>query len=95
MNYAEHLFTCVAEEGGEITQAASKILRFAVDGHYPDGTSNIEALVKEVNDLMGVLELIQHHGIELPGLYARAAIEAKKQKVLGYLQVSKERGTLI
>jgi hypothetical protein len=54
MNIHEHLLTCLAEESGEIAQAAHKALRFGIDDGYP-GTerTNRRDIVQEVNDLIG------------------------------------------
>lgn len=98
----DHLLLIVEEEAGEIAQAslrvaqaASKALRFGLDDGYP-GTdrTNREDLVKEVNDLLGTLELLQEQGVELPGLFDRGAIDAKKAKVERYLNYSRAQGRL-
>lgn len=94
MNSIEHIVACVAEEGNEVGQACMKILRFALQGNYPDGTSNIEALVRELNDLQGAVELLQDYGVELPGLGNRVAVEAKKKKILDHMKLARERGAL-
>jgi NTP pyrophosphatase (non-canonical NTP hydrolase) len=95
MNIHEHLLTCLAEESGEIAQAAHKALRFGIDDGYP-GTerTNRRDIVQEVNDLIGVLELLCENGIRLDGLLDREAIEAKKTKVKKYMEYAVERGCL-
>ena len=102
MDRKEHLLTCVAEEGGEVaqvalslSQAAHKALRFGPDDGYP-GTerTNRSDLVREVNDLIGVLEAMQEEGVELPGLYDRATIEQKKAKVRKWMDHAIDLGTL-
>lgn len=95
MNIDEYLFTCTGEESAEIGQAVSKILRFGLDDINPNtNQTNRVELVKEFNDLVGVLELIQERGIELPGLFDRNAIEQKKLKVIKYAEISKKLGRL-
>ncbi len=95
MNTIEHLFMCVAEEGGEITQAAGKAGRFGASSQYPDGgRQNSEYLVREVNDLLGVLEMLQEEGVLLPGIGDRAAIDEKKLKLRKFMEYAKERSTL-
>ena len=95
MDLIEHLLTCTAEEGCEIGQAGHKALRFGLEDINPKtGKSNRLELVAEVNDLMGALELLQENGVELPGLFDRDAIEAKKARVLYWLEHSKSVGTL-
>lgn len=107
MNQTEHLLTCVAEESEEIaqvalaqiglrlSQAAHKALRFGLDDGYP-GTeqTNRDDLVREANDLLGVLELMEEAGIALPGLRDREAIEAKKAKVRRWMAHAEKLGTL-
>lgn len=95
MNVSEHLLTCLAEEGGEIALAAHKALRFGIDDGYPgtDRTNRCD-IVQEVNDLLGVIELLSEHGITLDGLFDRSAIEAKKAKVRKYMDYAAERGCL-
>ena len=96
MDTIEHLFVCANEEGLEVGMAASKILRFGQEMVWPDDspTSNLQDFVQEVNDLMGVLECMQEHGVVLDGLYDRDAIEAKKKKIEHYMGFSHEKGTL-
>lgn len=102
MNHQEHLLTCIAEEGGELaqaalqlSQAAHKALRFGVDDGYP-GTdrTNRGDLVRETNDLIGVLEALQEAGVALPGLFDRASIDAKKSKVSQWMGYAYGLGTL-
>lgn len=103
MNRTEHLLVCLAEEGGEvaqiagrISQAAHKALRFGIEDGYP-GTerTNRGDMVQEVNDLLGVLELMAEQGIQLDGLFDRNAIEAKKAKVRKFMGYATERGCLV
>ena len=95
MNKVEHLYMCVAEECGEITQAAGKSGRFGYDDYPPGGgLPNNEYLVREVNDLLGVLELLEEEGIPLPGVGDRAMIEEKKAKVKRFMEYARTRSTL-
>lgn len=99
MNKQEHFLVCLAEEAGEIAlavgQASHKALRFGLDDGYPGtGRTNRGDIVQEVNDLMGVLELMQENGMELTGLFDRAAIDAKKEKVRKWMKYAEERGCL-
>lgn len=102
MNAQEHLLTCVAEEGNEVAQIASRIsqaahkaLRFGLDDGYPDtDRTNRSDLVREVNDLIGALEALQEAGVALPGLYDRAAIDAKKAKIKKWMGYAEGKGTL-
>lgn len=95
MNTIEHLLTCLGEEGGEVTNAACKALRFGLDDEPPGGgLRNHEYIVKEVNDLLGVVELLQEHGVGLTGIGSREDIDAKKAKVHKFMKYAIERGTL-
>jgi hypothetical protein len=100
MNITEHLLTALGEEGAEITQAASKALRFGLDDVYPstaknpNGASTTERLVDELNDLMGVIEILQDRKILPITWFSPEKVDAKKVKILKYLQYAKERGTL-
>lgn len=96
MNIVEHLFLCAAEEGGEITQAAGKAGRFgAFDVPPSGGVPNNEYLVREVNDLLGVLEMLQEQGIPLIGIGDRSAIEAKKEKLRTFISYAIGLGTVL
>lgn len=89
MNRKEHLVTCVAEEANEIaiaahniSHAAHKALRFGLNSNYmTPKVTNLDDIVREVNDLIGTLELLQEAGVEMPMLYDRAAIDAKKARI--------------
>lgn len=96
MNRTEHLLACIAEEACEIGQAATKCLRFAVDGHYPDGTPNTTQLQKEIADLMTVIAMLKEEGVGLtmsPDEYLRHKA-AKRAKVEEYMKLARERGAL-
>jgi len=95
MNIVEHLLVCANEEGLEIGQAADKALRFGLEDMHPKtGTTTLSSLVAEINDLLGVIELMQDHGVKLEGLFDRLAIEKKKAKVLIWMEYSRKAGTL-
>lgn len=91
MNRTEHLLVILAEECAELAQAATKTLRFGLEGGI-DGRTNESDLWREFNDLVGVIELIaqerDHSGVD------RMAIQAKRGKVEAFLRKSAEAGTL-
>jgi hypothetical protein len=98
----EHQLTCVNEESGEIaqialriSQATCKALRFGMDDGYPgtDRTNRMD-LVREVNDLIGALERLVEAGVEMPGLFDREAIEAKKKKIEKWMSHAKKNNAL-
>lgn len=95
MNVTEHLLVCANEESCEIGQAADKALRFGLHYGYPEtDRTNITDFVREFNDLVGVLELMQENGIEMPNLFDRLAIDSKKSRVNKYMDVARRLGTL-
>lgn len=56
--------------------------------------ANHEYLVRELNDQLAVVEMLQDAGVPLPGIGDRAAINAKKQRVLEFMEYSVKRGKL-
>lgn len=96
MNAIEYLLTCLAEEAGEVVQAACKAGRFGVTDAHPDRNllPNNEYIVRELNDQLAVVEMLRDAGVPLPGIGDRAAINAKKQRVLEYMEYSVKRGKL-
>ncbi len=97
MNKIEYLLTCAAEEGGEISQAAAKCARFGLYDKHPknENAPNVELFIKEVNDLLGVVELLQECEIpELLELGNRKDIDAKKEKVKKWMGYSRMHGCL-
>lgn len=95
MNRIEYLLACLAEEGCEIGQRATKAQRFGITETQPNHDSdNTERLVGEINDLLGVVELLHDHGIDMASVGDRAAISTKKAKVLHFMRYSEELGTL-
>jgi len=96
MDVIEHLIMCLAEEAGEIVQAAGKTGRFGPSDKPPGGgLPNNEYIVAEVNDLLSVLELLQEEGMSLPGIGNRTAIDKKKEKVKRFMDYANECGRLI
>lgn len=93
MNKREYLLTCLSEEGAELSQAAGKALRFGLDDTYYTESPR-EAIIREFNDLVGVLELLNENGVDFKKLHRRELIEAKKKKVKKFMEYSKEKGTL-
>ena len=70
------------------------MLRFGQDDINPErDLTAVQVLVAELNDLQGVIELLQER-IELPGLNDREAIEVKKAKVHKYMNYAYSHGTL-
>ena len=97
MNATEHLLTCLAEEGAEITHRSTKCLRFGMTDRNvlnPTGPTNEEHLVGELNDLMAVIELLIEAGV-LPEEWQDMALQqAKKDKVQKFMGYADRVGTL-
>ena len=89
MNNKEHLLLCLMEEAAEITQAASKCLRFGVDDKYLCCT-NLENLIYEFNDMLAVIEELRQEGVVVD--IRPVLIEDKHRRLEKYRQISKERG---
>lgn len=95
MNLAEHLQTCIAEECGEIVDAAlaiqkvfHKSLRFGFSDVNPeDLKTKKEILKKELNDMLAAIELLVEIGFldEVPIDFE--LIDAKKKKILSFIKI--------
>lgn len=97
MDELQYLLAVLMEECAEVSQRASKGLRFTMEEVQPgQDQTNDQRLAGELNDLLAVVELIQDRGFlnDLRGPGAVAAITAKKSKVAKFMQYSRERGTL-
>lgn len=93
MNRGEHLITILIEECAEVIQASTKAKRFGMHEQRDLPTSNYDRLLLEVNDIYGVIEMVEHaYNIDLSR--RRDLIEAKQRKVERYLKYSEECGTL-
>lgn len=100
----QHLWGIVSEECHEITLSASavgqlaiKILRFGEITVSPDGKTiykNVEDLVREANDLLAVLEMLQEAGVEMPTIMDREQMDKKKAKVRAFMEHSRKLGLL-
>ena len=90
MTREQYLLTCLAEECGEVTQRATKAIRFGLD---PDprrppewrDVSNREGLERELGDLLAVGEML---GLKLE------ASAGKKDRVREFMGVSRELDVL-
>lgn len=96
MNLKEYILTCIGEEGGEISQASSKCLRFGMTDFHPiNGMQpNGERLIQEVNDLIAIVELLGECGfVDTSKLNDFGTKQVKKEKFYRYLGYSKSLGT--
>lgn len=97
MNATEHLLTCLAEEGAEIAQDCAKALRFGLSDRNvlnPTGPTNAERIVDELNNLMGVVNMLCNRGA-LPHDWQDAEKQrAKVSKVSKFMGYAREQGAL-
>lgn len=88
MTENEHLLAIIAVECAGIALRAVKALRFGLRQTQPgQPLNNEERIREEYSDLVGVMEMLGIHPV-------RELVEAKKQKVLRYLELSRSLGTL-
>jgi hypothetical protein len=100
LNIDQHLLTKLIEECSEIQKRACKALVFGIDDRDVtllaqgiDAQTERERLWDEINDLVGVVEMMCERGT-FPAELDRAKVEAKKAKVLKFMQYSRQRGEL-
>ena len=80
----------LSEEASEVIQSFSKITRFGEMSISPyENRANIFLLIKEINDFMAVVELLQeHYGVP------KDQIDKKKSKIKEYKLYSQNEGLL-
>lgn len=103
MNVEEHLLTVLAEEGGEVAKECHKALRFGLDDKLtldptgPRGSTGPtvrEKIVSELNDLLGVAQMLVDRKI-LPANWQDENLQKQKiQKVTRYMEYARQVGTL-
>jgi len=94
MNVTEHLLVCLSEECAEVQQAVSKALRFGINDSYKDYGNNHDRIVQEIHDFLGVLSLLVDSDVLIMPLDPEPLIEAKRVRVLKYIEYAKERKTI-
>lgn len=99
MNKTEHLLTCLSEEGVEISHIIHKALRFGLHERWPNNPnaakpSNCERLIDELNDLLGVISLLEDEKILPPNWKSDHKRLAKREKVLKYMIYARGEGAL-
>ena len=99
MNREQMLLLLLIEECQEVSQRASKAIRFGMDEVQPDQPNgetgnNRERLLREFNDLLAVMEMLSDEGhFGHDGIFRIPEwIEEKKKKIEKYLEYSKECG---
>ena len=99
LDRTQYLLAKIAEEAGEVAQSAMKCMVFGLTDHHPKNDSmNLEGLINELNDLLGVAEMLIHSTkdlkYDLPALGDPDSIKAKWAKVEHYMKYSQELGVL-
>ncbi|WP_276122660.1 hypothetical protein [Pararhizobium qamdonense] len=94
MNKREYLLTKLIEECLEVAQRATKAQTFGINEVEPgQKLDNTERLNLEWNDLLATVELLhEEEGISLFG--DSELIRRKKQKILQFMNYSREQGCL-
>lgn len=94
MNRIEHLLTILGEECAEVAVRCSKAKRFGLQEVQPQQPfTNAERIMIEVNDLYGILKMLNDEGI-LVAEPDPFAIARKIEKVEKFLLYSQQCGTL-
>lgn len=90
MTFQEHLLACLIEECAEVQQRATKALRFGLYEVQPEQeVNNVDRLVAEVTDLLGVLDLLQDNGVPVLSVQPLQIAE-KKAKVLKFANYARD-----
>jgi len=93
MTEIEYLLTCLAEECAEIQQAVAKAQRFGLNNFRPgSSTTNGQDIMIEINDLLGVKEMLEDRNVLFYDDNTYKCIDNKKEKVTKYMELSKTLG---
>lgn len=95
MNYQQYLLIKLAEESSELAQIALKTAQFGLYSTCPiTNETNIQRVTAEYNDVIAITEMIN---TEIYDNLERDTylVDAKKQKVMKYLEYSKEAGCVV
>ncbi len=99
MNRAEHILTCVGEEGCEVGQRISKALRFGLEERQPgQPDDNAERVRSEVYDLIGAYIFAADEGL-LPPLHLdddiiTSVAANKRAKIEKFMAIAVAQGVL-
>lgn len=87
MNKRDYLLVCLAEECSEVIKTITKIMRFGENISYPKGAiSNREKLQDELNDIFGVVALLQDNKIINEKTLQGKKVQEKKNKVIKHFE---------
>lgn len=95
MNKIEYLTTKATEEASEVIQRLCKANIFGWD-EVQEGQeeTNKERFVKEFNDLLASVEMLQEQGIKFRRIADPIEIAKKKSRVEKYMELSRKQGCL-
>ncbi len=82
----------------EVSKVASKTNRFGLQDRnvlIPDGPTNIERLIGEINDLVAVTDMLANLGVIEKHWLNPELCEAKKLKVLKFINYAKSKGAIV
>ncbi len=93
----QYLLICLIEECQEVSQRATKALRFGMNEVQPgQNQNNMQRLVMEIADLTATLEIIANERIiDCDDEYYLKMIEDKNIKIEKYYKYSQEQGIAI
>lgn len=97
MTVTEHLLFCLSEECSEVAKEACKAGRFGMDDCNPlieNDPPQREHIRQELCDLLGVMEMVIDAGLIENPRYDRERINAKKDKVLKYMDYARRSSAL-
>lgn len=93
MTKVQYLLTKLAEEANEIGVEALKCQQFGLSEIYePIGITNEERLINELNDLQGVIAMLQDHMALSTDIIKQEKVLAKMAKVEKYMKYSQSLG---
>lgn len=79
------LLVRLQEECAELSQVISKIIRFGYDNTYEDGTTNEQALIREVADVMVSIE-----NLNIPPQIMQTFMQRKRDRLEQWKHIEKE-----
>lgn len=88
-DYEREILTILMEECAEVTQAASKLLRFGKEKHPDTGLSNSLVLATEMGDLEAIMSMTEDAGLVDRETIGHANM--RKRERLAYFMQTKPR----
>lgn len=85
--YETELLVILMEECAEVTQAASKLLRFGKENRPDTGVSNIETLSMEYGDLETISTMVLTAGL-MQGAFIEEGRARKRERLAHFMQTS-------